>query len=113
MGIFSTLFGNRNYKNITGEELTKILKDNKNALIIDVRSVGEFRSGHIPKAKNIPVQELSSKIHTLDAYKNEDIIVYCASGGRSSSAAKLLSNNGFNKIYNLSGGIHSYQGKLI
>ncbi|MEG2018335.1 MAG: rhodanese-like domain-containing protein, partial [Clostridium sp.] len=75
-------------------------------------TLGEFRSGHIPKAKNIPIQELSSKIHTLNAYTNEDIILYCASGARSASAARLLSNNGFNKIYNLSGGVHSYKGQL-
>lgn len=112
MGFFSTLFGGSNYNNINGDELQKISKDNKNVLILDVRSVGEFRSGHIPNAKNIPVQELSSKIQTLDGYKDEDIILYCASGGRSSSAARLLSNNGFNKVYNLSGGIGSYKGQL-
>ena len=112
MSFFSELFGNSKYKNINEDELNKISKENKDALIIDVRSVGEFRNGHIPKAKNIPVQELSSKIHTLDAYKNTDIILYCASGTRSSSAAKLLSNNGFNHIYNLSGGISKYKGQL-
>lgn len=112
MGIFSSLFGNSNYKNITGDELIKISKDNKTSLIIDVRTLGEFRSGHIPNAKNIPVQDLSSKINTLDHYKDEEIILYCASGARSASAARLLASNGFNKIYNLSGGISSYKGQL-
>ena len=112
MGFFSNMFGSKNYTNINNEELKNIIKNNKNALILDVRSIGEFRSGHIPKAKNIPVQELSSQINNLDAYKNDDIIVYCASGGRSSSAANILNKNGFSKVYNL-GGIGNYKGKLI
>lgn len=111
MGFLSGLFGSRNYKNINNEEFQQITKSNKDALVLDVRSVAEFRSGHIPKAKNIPVQELSSKINTLDAYKEEDVIVYCASGGRSSSAANILSKNGFIKVHNL-GGIGNYKGKL-
>lgn len=112
MGFLSALFSSNKYKTINGDELQDILINNKNALILDVRTVGEFRTGHIPKAKNIPVQELSSKIHTLETYKDEVIILYCASGARSASAARLLSNNGFNKIYNLSGGVHSYKGHL-
>ena len=67
MGFFSNMFGSKNYTNINNEELKNIIKNNKNALILDVRSIGEFRSGHIPNAKNIPVQELSSQINNLDA----------------------------------------------
>lgn len=111
MGFLSALFGNKNVKRINDEELKNMIKNNKKLLILDVRSVGEFRSGHIPKAKNIPVQEISSKINTLDLYKDEEVVVYCASGGRSSSAANILARNGFNKIYDL-GGMSNYKGKL-
>ena len=55
---------------------------------------------------------IKSQINNLDAYKDDDIIVYCTSGGRSSSAANILSKNGFKKVYNL-GGIGNYKGKLI
>ena len=111
MGLFSNIFGSKNYNNINNEELQNIIKNNKNTLILDVRTVGEFRGGHIPNAKNIPVQELNSQLNNLNAYKDDDIIVYCASGGRSSSAANILSKNGFSKVYNL-GGIGNYKGKL-
>lgn len=111
MGFLSGLFGNKKYKNINNEELEQIIKNNKGALILDVRSLGEFRSGHIPKAKNISVQDIGLRISTLNAYKDEDVIVYCASGGRSASAANILAKNGFNKVYNL-GGIGNYKGKL-
>ncbi|WP_434796162.1 rhodanese-like domain-containing protein [Terrisporobacter vanillatitrophus] len=111
MGFLSALFGNKNVKRINDEELKNMIKNNKKLLILDVRSVGEFRSGHIPKAKNIPVQEISSKINTLDLYKDDEVVVYCASGGRSSSAANILARNGFNKVYDL-GGMSNYKGKL-
>ncbi|MGL5330353.1 MAG: rhodanese-like domain-containing protein [Peptostreptococcaceae bacterium] len=111
MRIFSGLLRNNKYTNIRSDKFEDIIKSNKDVLILDVRSVDEFRSGHIPKAKNIPVQELSSKIQTLDAYKDKEIIVYCASGARSANAAKILYQNGFAKIYNL-GGISNYKGKL-
>lgn len=111
MGFLSALFGNKNVKRINDEELKNMIKNNKKLLILDVRSVGEFRSGHIPKAKNIPVQEISSKVNTLDLYKDDEVVVYCASGGRSSSAANILAKNGFNKVYDL-GGMSNYKGKL-
>ena len=112
MRLFSNMFESKNYTNINNEQLQNIIKSNKNTLILDVRSPGEFRSGHIPNAKNIPVQELSSQIDDLDAYKNDDIIVYCASGVRSSTAVIILNDSGFNKVYNL-GGIGNYKGKLV
>jgi len=112
MGFLSGLFENKKYTNINGEELQKMVKENKGVVILDVRTIGEFRSGHIPKSKNIPVQELSSKVSSLDSYKDDEVIVYCASGARSASAARSLSKSGFNKVYNLNGGVSSYKGKL-
>ena len=103
--------GDKNYTDINNEYLQNIIKNNKNALILDVRTIEEFRSGHIPNAKNIPVQELSTQLSNLDTYKNDDIILYCRSGARSSKAANILNKNGFNKVYNL-GGIGNYKGKL-
>ena len=113
MGFLSVLFIKRGYTNISGSQLQKILSGNKNILILDVRSIEEYRNGYIPNAINIPVDTLSYKLSALNSYKNSKIVVYCASGGRSSEASNILSNNGFNKVYNLSGGLYSYKGKLI
>lgn len=55
--------------------------------------------------------ELRSQLSNLELYKDEDIIVYCASGMRSSNAANILSDHGFTKVYNLDG-IGNYRGKL-
>ncbi|MPM82440.1 Thiosulfate sulfurtransferase GlpE [bioreactor metagenome] len=111
MGLFLGLFRKRGYATITGSQLQKMMSSN-NILILDVRSSGEYKGGHIPNARNIPVDTLSSKLSTLNSYKDSEIVVYCASGGRSARACDILSKNGFTKVYNLSGGISSYKGKL-
>lgn len=69
------------------------------AKIIDVRSRGEFSTGHYKGAINIPLDELSGKIATLGK-KGDPIIVYCASGMRSSSAQRMLQAAGFTNVEN-------------
>jgi rhodanese-related sulfurtransferase len=68
------------------------------AIIIDVRSKGEFQSGHLKSSKNIPLDQLSSHLSKLD--KNKAIITCCASGMRSGSAKGLLKSNGFEDVHN-------------
>lgn len=68
--------------------------------LLDVRTPGEFASGHLDGAKNIPVQELSARIAEVGS-KDVPIVVYCRSGARSSSATKLLREAGFTKVANL------------
>lgn len=80
------------------------------AQIIDVRTVGEFRSGHIQGAKNIPLQELRDRVGSLN--KNATIILCCASGARSGSATRILKNEGFENVHN-GGGWMSLQGQLV
>lgn len=79
------------------------------AVIIDVRTSGEFASGHIKGSKNIPLTQISKAISTLDASK--PIITCCASGIRSAQAKVVLKSNGFTEVYN-GGGWRSLQGKL-
>jgi len=63
------------------------------AILLDVRTVGEHQSGHVEGSLNIPVQELEGRIPELDA--DRKVVVYCRSGGRSASAARLLRARGF------------------
>ena len=69
------------------------------ALLLDVRSPGEFSMGHIEGARNLPVQELGAKLDTLD--KAQPIVVYCRSGQRSGQAMQLLRGQGFDQVYDL------------
>ena len=103
----------KNFLNINGNDLNNLISENKYLLILDVRGVVEYIYGHIPYSKNIPVQELRYQIKNLDFYKNKDVVVYCASGGRSQVASAILVENKFNKVYNLVGVVDSYIGNLI
>lgn len=69
------------------------------ALLLDVRSAGEYRSSHLDQAVNIPVAELSRRLKELD--KKRPIIVYCRSGARSASAAGILTSSGFKHVHDL------------
>lgn len=113
MGFLPVTFRNIGYTNINGSQLQKMLNSNRKIFILDVRNLEEYKNGHIPNSVNIPVDMLSTKLSTLRSYRNYEIVVYCAVGVRSIRASEILAENGFNKIYNLDGGIPSYKGKLI
>lgn len=80
------------------------------ALILDVRSKGEFAGGHIKGAVNISVDTLRNNLPKLKD-KNQAIITCCASGMRSASAKSILKSNGYTQVYN-GGGWSSLQNKL-
>ena len=75
--------------------------NSEGAIIIDVREKDEYDGGHIANAVNIPLSEISG----INYDKETNIIVYCATGIRSSEAAKELKDMGYSKIYNLDGGL--------
>jgi rhodanese-related sulfurtransferase len=74
-------------------------------VILDVRTPGEFMTGHIQGAQNIDFESGSfeSQIESLD--KNGTYAVYCRSGNRSGQAVKVMQDAGFKNIYNLNGGV--------
>ena len=92
------------YRELTSGEAQVILKD-LNPLILDVRMPYEYNSGHLKEALLIPVQELQRRVTELNKFKDKPIFIYCATGNRSTVAAKILQDNGFKKIYNLRHGI--------
>ncbi len=81
---------------------------NISPLILDVRTKGEYESGHLKNALLIPVQDLSGSLDKLEKYRNEKILVYCASGNRSTVAANILIDAGFENIYNMRNGISEW-----
>ena len=62
------------------------------AVLLDVRTPGEFSEGHLQGARNIPVQELANRLAELP--KGSDVVVYCRSGGRSAVARQMLEGRG-------------------
>nr|WP_043023858.1 rhodanese-like domain-containing protein [Fluviicola taffensis] len=82
----------------------------KGALIVDVRSKGEFQGGHIRGSINIPLDQLRNELAKLPK-KDRTIITCCASGMRSASAKTVLESNGYADVHN-GGGWSSLQNKL-
>ena len=81
----------------------------RGAFIIDVRTPGEYSSGHIKGSVNFPLNTLSSHLNKVP--KNKPLITCCASGMRSASAKSILQSNGYTKVYN-GGGWSSLQNKI-
>jgi rhodanese-related sulfurtransferase len=79
------------------------------AIILDVRSKGEYAQGHIKGSINIAVDQLAINLSKLS--KNKVIITCCASGGRSGMAKRILESNGYTNVHN-GGGWTSLNNKL-
>jgi len=80
------------------------------AILVDVRTPQEYREGHIPGSKNIPLQQLD-KISSVTDNKDAPMFVYCHSGARSRQATAILQHMGYANVNNI-GGIAAYQGKV-
>lgn len=96
------------YGHITVGQAKELIESDHSLVIVDVRTVSEFRGGHIEGAVNIPVDDLQQSLGELDP--NDEILVYCRTGVRSARAMQILSDNGFPKIYNMLGGIEAWKG---
>ena len=80
------------------------------ALLLDVRTPQEYRSGHIPGSKNVPLQAIGDVV-SVAANKDTVLYVYCQSGARSRQAASMLQHMGYINVNNI-GGITAYAGKV-
>lgn len=87
--------------------VTKMNSDN--TMVIDVREANEFSKSHIENAINIPFGKLEEKLTSLEKHKNQPIIVTCQTGARSLPACKILSKAGFSQIFNMTGGMQSWE----
>lgn len=91
MGFFSAIFGGPD-----NASLTEAIKEG--AFLVDVRSAGEFASGSVKGAVNIPLDKVSSQLAKFKGKKN--IVVFCRSGNRSGQAKSILEQNGIQNVIN-------------
>jgi rhodanese-related sulfurtransferase len=82
----------------TGAEARELVRNG--ARLVDVRTPGEFAAGHLSGAINIPVQELDRRLAELEP-KDGPVVLYCRSGRRSGSAARMLKDAGFATVHDL------------
>ncbi len=104
MGLFN-LFG--------GTDINQGLKEYENtagAVLLDVRTPQEYKDGHVPGSKNVPLQSIR-EAKAVIGRTDTPVFVYCLSGGRSRQAAGMLERMGYDNVKNI-GGISAYKGKV-
>jgi rhodanese-related sulfurtransferase len=101
------------FKTITPATAEKKL-NNRNVVVLDVRTIQEYKDGHLPGAIHIDVLDSVAFVNNISKLnKNKKYIVYCKSGKRSAKASNILYANKFKHIWNMDGGITAWKGKTI
>jgi len=95
-----------NFESIDAKQAITLLENDENVTLLDVRTIKEYKEGHLRDSTLIPVHALASNLGMLRQDKNKKIIVYCATGNRSVVASRILEDNGFTPL-NVKGGFMS------
>jgi len=85
------------------------MMNKEDAFVLDVRTQEEFGQGHITNSTNIPLGLVDARISDIQNKKSSPVIIVCQSGNRSMQAARVLKKHGFEKLFNLTGGMLSWQ----
>lgn len=99
---FGRLFA-RSFQRVAPVQVPSLL--DSGALLVDVREPFEWREGHAPRARHIPLSELQRRIRDLPA--GRQVVTVCRSGHRSARAARLLAAHGY-QVFNVAGGMHGW-----
>lgn len=86
-----------------------LMMNKEGAGLVDLRDDADFAKGHVLNAVNIPMAQLESRLGELSKFKDKPLIVYCDAGNRSGAALVILKKNGFDKAFNLGGGMAAWQ----
>jgi rhodanese-related sulfurtransferase len=94
---------------VSAAQATQLI-NREDALVVDVRDPGEFGTGHILGAKNVPLSRIDAVGSEIAAKRKEKpVIVYCDDGARSTKAAGALRSQGFSRVVSLSGGLGAWR----
>ena len=100
------------YYQIGQDEAARMMEKEKDAVILDVRTVSEYDSGHIPGAVAIPNEIVSEVAPDELPDLDQVILVYCRSGRRSKEASAKLAALGYTNVYEF-GGVQTWTGELV
>ena len=97
----------RQTSQVTAEQLHQLLGEDQNGIqVLDVRRPAELQAGHVPGARNKPLDKLVAQLSDLD--RTRPVAVYCKGGYRSAIAASLLERAGFDQVINVTGGFDAW-----
>lgn len=100
------------FENINAQSFQHKTEDTENTVILDVRTPQEYQEGHIPGAVNINIQDPDFMDELDELAPDKTYLVYCRSGVRSAKACQMMGSQGFEKLYNLDGGILEWTGNV-
>ena len=89
-------------------EATRLMNQGS-TLVLDIREGDEFTQGHLPRARHIPLSQLSNRVEEIGKFKDKSVIVTCKTGARAGAAARVLKGAGFNHVYQLRGGVAAWE----
>ncbi|WP_084658423.1 rhodanese-like domain-containing protein [Thermogemmatispora onikobensis] len=89
------------------EAWERLARTDGETVLIDVREPWEYRSGHAPRAVNIPLGQLAARVNEVP--RDREVLLICLSGHRSAQAARLLQRLGLSHVVNIKGGITSWR----
>ncbi len=98
----------RGYSSVTPAQSTQMI-NRDDALILDVRENNEYSEGHILNSLHIPLSSLKTRMKDIEKHKSKKVIIACRSGHRSSQACANLKKQGFEQVFNLSGGVMAWE----
>jgi rhodanese-related sulfurtransferase len=90
-------------------EATRLMNQQGGTLVLDVSDDKDFAAGHLPKARNIPVRQLSERMAEIGKYKEKPVIVTSRTQVKASAASRFLKRAGFKSVYQLKGGNNAWQ----
>ncbi len=96
---------------VSMDEITTIMQENTNYIILDARTIEEYNQGHIPNAICIPNETIDETVTTKLPNKDQLILIYCRSGNRSKQAALKLQQLGYTNLVEF-GGIIDWDGPI-
>jgi rhodanese-related sulfurtransferase len=99
----------RGLRKLSPMDATQLI-NREDAVVLDVRSDGEFNQGHIVNAVNIPQKSLDEQLSKLEKYRDRPIITACRNGQTAVGVGNRLRKNGFEQVYNLAGGLLAWEG---
>jgi len=99
----------RGLKKLSPMDATQLI-NREDAVVVDVRTDGEFNQGHIVNAVNIPQKSIEEQLTKLNKYRNKPIIMACRTGQVAPGVGSTLRKNGFEQVYNLAGGLVAWEG---
>lgn len=89
-------------------EATRLMNQGT-SLVLDIREEKEYAAGHLPRARHVPLKELSARVGELAKFKEKPVLVTDRSGARAGAACRMLRASGFKNVYQLKGGIAAWQ----